>query len=285
MISIDILEQVSAAVSRCKGNVERKPNNVLCAAGIWGRIHRSRVWLGEMAPIDINVRTDSLRNSSDALKRASFWIILAGAILLLAIAGVLVGWALTRTSTAIGFDSTVAGAAALIRSWGTWGMAASITLMVVHSFLPFPAEIVALANGLVYGAVWGAVLTWFGAMLGASAAFGLGRMLGRPVVERFLPSAYKQRLADWSHTRGSVTLLVSRMIPVIAFNMINYLAALTEISWWSYLWATALGILPLTILFAILGDRMLRMPLWAWLVLSVSIAASLIALHCRRRTK
>lgn len=237
------------------------------------------------APIDINAKVDGLRKSSDALKRASFWIILVAAILLLAIAGVLVGWALPRTSAAIGFDSTVAGTAALIRSWGAWGMAASIALMVIHSFLPFPAEIVALANGLVYGPVWGAVLTWLGAMLGASAAFGVGRMLGRPFVQRFLPSEYKQRLADWSHTRGSITLLISRLIPVIAFNMINYVAALTEISWWSYLWATALGILPLTILFAILGDRMLSMPLWTWLVLGVGVAASWIALHCRRRAE
>ncbi|MBU6491613.1 MAG: TVP38/TMEM64 family protein [Burkholderiales bacterium] len=200
-------------------------------------------------------------------------------ILLLVVAGVLAGWVLPRVSPYIGFDTSVAGTAKLIRSWGAWGMAASIALMVIHSFLPFPAEIVALANGLVYGPVWGAALTWSGAMLGACAAFGVGRLLGRPLLQRFLPSESRQRLAVWSRTRGSGALLVSRLIPIIAFNVINYAAALAEISWWTFLWTTALGILPLTILFAVLGDQMLHMPLWAWLGLSVIVAIAWIALH------
>lgn len=187
-------------------------------------------------------------------------------------------------SPAIGFDSTVASAAALIRSWGAWGVAASIALMIVHSFLPFPAEAVALANGLVYGPVWGAVLTWCGAMLGASTAFGVGRILGRPFIRRFLPPEYKRRLATWSHSRGSIVLLTSRLIPVIAFNLVNYAAALTEISWWTYLWTTALGILPFTFLFAILGSRMLSMPLWVWFLLGVVVAVVWVALHHTRHT-
>ncbi len=71
----------------------------------------------------------------------------------------------------------------LVRSWGPWGVGASIGLMVVHSFIPFPAEFVALANGMVYGSFWGTVITWTGAMLGAYLAFGLSRILGRPIVE------------------------------------------------------------------------------------------------------
>ena len=50
--------------------------------------------------------------------------------------------------------------------------------MVAHSFLPFPAEIVALANGMVFGPLWGAVVIWVGAMLGAATAFALVRALG-----------------------------------------------------------------------------------------------------------
>ncbi len=38
----------------------------------------------------------------------------------------------------------------LIRSWGAWGVAASILFMIIHSFVPFPAELLALANGMIY---------------------------------------------------------------------------------------------------------------------------------------
>jgi uncharacterized membrane protein YdjX (TVP38/TMEM64 family) len=73
--------------------------------------------------------------------------------------------------------------AQFMRGAGGWGVAASIGLMVVHSFITFPAEFVAFANGLVYGPVWGSVITWVGAMLGAFAGFGVARWFGRPFVE------------------------------------------------------------------------------------------------------
>jgi hypothetical protein len=47
--------------------------------------------------------------------------------------------------------------------------------MVAHSFVPLPAEIIAIANGMVFGAVVGSIITWTGAMLGAICAFALAR--------------------------------------------------------------------------------------------------------------
>ncbi|MDA8110770.1 MAG: TVP38/TMEM64 family protein [Betaproteobacteria bacterium] len=183
-------------------------------------------------------------------------------------------WWLSPRAQAFGFDRTVRGTEELIRSWGAWGVAGSIGLMVAHSFLPFPAEIVALANGMVYGPVWGALITWTGAMLGAASAFGLARLLGRPVLRGLLPRESVKRMAEWSRERGGRALLVSRLIPVIAFNLINYAAALTEISWWTFLWATGLGILPFTIVLAVLGENVLAMPLWGWLVLGAAALAA-----------
>ncbi|HSD52973.1 MAG TPA: VTT domain-containing protein [Burkholderiales bacterium] len=74
-----------------------------------------------------------------------------------------------------------------------------------------------------------------------------------------------QALGQVAATRcGGAVLVTARLVPVIAFNLINYVAALSGISWWTFLWATGLGILPLTILLSILGDQVLSMPFWAW---------------------
>lgn len=200
---------------------------------------------------------------------SSIVINLAAAMLLLLASGA-IAWLVLPSAWIATLNSSVTYTVALIRSWGPWGVVGSIGLMIVHSFLPFPAEIIALANGMIYGPVWGAAITWVGAMLGASAAFGLVRLLGRPFVRRFLPDHHWRRLADWSHAHGGAALLISRLIPLIAFNLINFAAALTEISWWTFLWATGLGILPLTVLLAVLGDSMLTLPLWA-LVLIVGV--------------
>lgn len=208
------------------------------------------------------------------------------AVLFVMVASGILMWGWLSRAGLTGLGHSVDESVAVIRSWGAWGVLGSIALMTVHSFLPFPAEVVALANGMVYGPVWGAALTWVGAMIGASAAFGVARLLGRPFVQRLLSVEHRQRLTMWSHDRGGVTLLVSRLIPVIAFNFINYAAALTDISWWTFLWATGLGILPLTVVLAILGDRMVRLPFWAGLVIGATIliaALTAAVVHRRRR--
>ncbi len=162
---------------------------------------------------------------------------------------------------------SVAAFERLIRSWGMWGVAASIGLMVIHSFIPFPAEFVAIANGMVYGPVWGTAITWTGAMLGALLAFGLARKLGRPFVARMVLKKDWQRLDDWLARQGAAAVFFSRFIPVIAFNLINYAAGLTRISWTTFLWATGLGILPMTTLMVILGAQAEHLPWSVWLLL------------------
>lgn len=155
----------------------------------------------------------------------------------------------------------------IIESAGVWGVGASIGLMVLHSFVPFPAELVAIANGMIYGPIWGTVITWVGAMLGAFAAFGLARMLGQRFVQWLLPEKNVQRVDDWVAGHGAGALLFSRFIPVIAFNLINYAAGLTKISWWRFAWTTGLGILPLTTLMVVMGDQIETLPWQAWLLL------------------
>ena len=223
-----------------------------------------------------------MTQNSNATRHSPIAISVTAALLLLLASGALALW-LLPPAWVIDLDNTVEGTVALIRSWGAWGVLGSIGLMVAHSFLPFPAEVVTIANGMVYGPVWGTIITWVGAMLGASAAFGLVRLLGRPFVQRVLSSRHRQQLAVWSRERGGVSLLIGRLIPLIAFNLINYAAALMEISWWTFLWATGIGILPLTILLNVLGDQMLTVPLWAWLLLSAVAVLSWLILHLRWR--
>lgn len=183
------------------------------------------------------------------------------------------------------FEAWVRGAIDVIRGWGRWGMLASIGLMIVHSFVPFPAELLACANGALYGPGAGAAVTWIGAMLGASLSFALVRRYGAPLVARLLTRSQQARLDRWTLRQGTSALFFSRLMPVIAFNLINYAAALTRIGWWPFLWTTGLGILPMTLLTAILGDRLLSIPSWAWGVVSavVVLAGALWYTAQRRR--
>lgn len=155
-------------------------------------------------------------------------------------------------------------------AWGAWGVAASIGLMVMHSFVPFPAEALAIANGMVYGPLWGIAITWTGAMLGAFLAFGLARLLGRPFVEVVVARRNWHLVDDWTGKRGGRLILIGRLIPVIAFNLINYAAGLSRVSWWTFTWATAIGILPMVTLMVLIGDAM---ELLEWEAIALLIVA------------
>lgn len=207
-------------------------------------------------------------------------IALLAALLLLVV--VLVDWLTLLDVGPLDFDRFSPAPEAfqeLIRGWGAWGVAGSIGLMVLHSFVPFPAEFLAIANGMVFGLFWGTLITWSGALLGAWAAFGLARALGRPFVSRMVPGHHWQRIEGWSGSHGWSALLAARLVPVIAFNLINYAAGLVNVSWWTFTWTTALGILPLTLLMVLLGEQMTAMPVWAWLLFALAAIGLWWLLH------
>ncbi len=166
-----------------------------------------------------------------------------------------------------------------VKSWGYWGVLASMGMMILHSFIPFPAEFVAIANGVIFGPVWGTVITWAGAMLGAFLAFLLARRLGQPFVRRVLSKRKAHTLERWVARHGLGTLFISRFIPIISFNLINYAAGLTKISWWTFGWTTGLGILPMTVLMVVMGDQIHTRPFYLWVFLMLGGALLWMGLH------
>jgi uncharacterized membrane protein YdjX (TVP38/TMEM64 family) len=164
-----------------------------------------------------------------------------------------------------------------VASWGMWGVAASMALMVLHSFVPIPAEVIAIANGMMFGPWWGTLVTWSGAMLGAISAFALARWLGRPVVRRFVAEERRAGIEAW--TRRPFSLLLLRLIPVVSFNLVNFAAGLAGTGWRTFLWTTALGILPLTVVSVVLGARIFEIAWWVWAAIGVAVAIFGLAAH------
>jgi uncharacterized membrane protein YdjX (TVP38/TMEM64 family) len=202
---------------------------------------------------------------------------LAASLGFIAIAALLLWAALAALGVApAGLDLSPAQVEAFVRSWGMWSVVGSMGLMVLHSFVPVPAEVIAVANGMMFGPYWGIAVTWSGAMLGAVSAFAASRWLGRPFVCRFVAAERRAAIERWTVRPGSLLLL--RLIPVVSFNLVNFAAGLAGARWWSFLWTTALGILPLTVLSVVLGSRIFEIAWWVWGAMGgVVVAAGLIA--------
>jgi len=161
---------------------------------------------------------------------------------------------------------------ALIEGLWPWAPLAAISAMVLVSFLPIPAETVAVANGMVFGQGQGFVLTWTGAMIAAMLAFGLARWLGAPIIKRILPASTLEKFDSMVRRRGAPFLLFVRMIPLIPYTVVNYGSGLSPIPFRTYVWTSAIGMAPPIFAFVSAG-ALLRDQLWmGW----VAVAATVI---------
>lgn len=139
-----------------------------------------------------------------------------------------------------------------VRDAGTAAPVVFVVLYVVLTVFMFPGAVMTAVGGVLFGAALGTLLSVVGATLGATGAFVLARRLGRQQVER-IAGRRIGRLDAWLARRGFLAVLYVRLIPIIPFNALNYVAGVTGVATRDYVVATALGIIPGTFAFAALG--------------------------------
>lgn len=139
-----------------------------------------------------------------------------------------------------------------IDALGPFGGPAFVLLYVVLTVLFVPGTIASVAAGALFGQLWGTVLTLMGATLGAAAAFEIARRLGRERVRAQM--GRRIGAADgWVHDQG-LGVIALRPIPAVPFNALNYACGLSSAARRDYLAGTAVGIVPGTIAFVVLGS-------------------------------
>ena len=139
-----------------------------------------------------------------------------------------------------------------VAALGPLAPVAFVPLYAAVTLLPLPKNVLSAVAGLLFGLVGGVLLVLPGALLGALAAFGLGRWLGRDAVERFTGTRVA-RVDALLARRGLVAILVSRLVPVLPFTGINYAAGLTAIRLRDFVIGTAIGMVPGTVAYVALG--------------------------------
>lgn len=220
--------------------------------------------------------------SDESLPRTTSRRRLAAGLLLAAASCALAWFALPDAAKAwlVAAVTSVEGMEAAIADAGMLAPLASMALMVAHSLVPFPAEMLAIANGMIFGLAVGVLVTWAGAMLGALLAWWLARRFGQELVRKLLGETRWRKLEGAMENFGPRTLIVARLTPVISFNLVNYAAGLAGVPLWTFLWTTAIGILPITIASVLVGSHMISAswPFWAALF---AIVAALMFLHWR----
>ncbi|MDP5184161.1 VTT domain-containing protein [Blastococcus sp. BMG 814] len=114
---------------------------------------------------------------------------------------------------------------------------------------PVPRSVVSALVGAVLGFAAGLAVAFVGGMLAAVVAFGLARALGRPAVARLAGP----RLGRLAGGRTFAAVLVSRLVPVVPFVAVNYGAGLAGVRPAPFAAATAVGLVPSTLVQVGLG--------------------------------
>jgi uncharacterized membrane protein YdjX (TVP38/TMEM64 family) len=130
---------------------------------------------------------------------------------------------------------------------GFWAPLVFVLVYAAGVCLFIPGILLTTLGAAIFGAYWGFLYVWVGAMAGASAAFVIGRTLGR----EFAASMIGDRLRKYDDAierNGFATVLYLRLL-YFPFVPMNFGMGLTKVRFWDYFFGTGLGIIVGTFVF------------------------------------
>jgi len=198
------------------------------------------------------VSTDELIEHATGIRdaRPLKWSIalLAGA----AIAALLV-FGFSRLGLGFGDVANRIGVGIESLSGNPWRVPLVLLMFVTASVLFVPILALIGATVVTLGPVVGFIASAIGTMLAASATFGVGRLVGRKPLHRWLGKrvdALEQRVAK----RGVIAIALIRKVPVAPFTLVNMLIGALGIRYRDFILGTALGMLPGIAAFAFVSE-------------------------------
>jgi uncharacterized membrane protein YdjX (TVP38/TMEM64 family) len=172
-----------------------------------------------------------------------------------------------------------------VQQLGAFAPVDFILLYAFFTLLFLPKAVLSILAGATFGLSLGFAYVLVGAMAGAVIAFLLSRFVAREPTKR-LVGAHLARLDEMIARNAFVGIVVARLIPVIPFTLINYVAGLTAIRLGTFASASAIGMIPGTFVYVSLGAFGVHPRTWQfWLAVTLALImmfAGAIAVRRRR---
>jgi uncharacterized membrane protein YdjX (TVP38/TMEM64 family) len=124
---------------------------------------------------------------------------------------------------------------------GWWGPLAFIVMYAVGICIFLPGTLLTGLGGALFGPYLGTVVNFIGAMIGACAAFFIGRTLGRDYAASLIGDRLK-KYDDGIERNGFATVLYLRLV-YFPFTPMNFGMGLTKVRFRDYFFGTGLGIM------------------------------------------
>lgn len=143
--------------------------------------------------------------------------------------------------------------AAWVRSLGFWGPAAYVGAFGIGAVLFFPALVLILAGGALWGVVQGTIYVMLGAALGSTLSFFAARHLVRDRVQRYVDRHPKLAAIDRAVEQEGLRLVfLLRLSPVVPFILLNYVLGISRVRYRDYLGGLA-GMIPVVLMYVYAG--------------------------------
>lgn len=166
-----------------------------------------------------------------------------------------------------------------IRSFGLLGPIVFFLLQTLQVVVaPIPGQVMGLASGYLFGAIWGTIITVTGAVLGSYIAFVLSRHFGRPFVERVIHADALDEFDSLTEEHGLLTLFLVFLIPGLPDDVICFTAGLTDLRIDRMVFVSFVGRIPAFFFANLAGASIAEGRLWltvavvGFLVLATSVA-------------
>jgi uncharacterized membrane protein YdjX (TVP38/TMEM64 family) len=135
----------------------------------------------------------------------------------------------------------------VLESAGYWAPVLFILVYSAGICLFVPGTLLTALGAAIFGAYMGFLYVWVGAMIGASAAFWIGRTLGREFAASLIGNKLK-KYDEAIERSGFATVLYLRLV-YFPFTPMNFGMGLTRVRFWDYFFGTGLGIIVGTFIF------------------------------------
>jgi len=143
-------------------------------------------------------------------------------------------------------------------------------LLALDIVLPIPSSIIMISAGSLYGIAYGAAITFSGMMLSCLLGYLIGRAFGR--ADRHRHESKYQKSQEILDKWGEFALMASRPIPVLSESIV-ILAGSQKMSFGKAMLSCALGVLPTSLIYAMVGSQSVSISANIWsflLVIGVS---------------
>ncbi len=141
-----------------------------------------------------------------------------------------------------------------VDSLGSVGAIAFIVIYIVATIALIPASFLSLGAGVVFGVVFGSLYVLVGSILGAVAAFLIGRYFARDWIAKKIKGNRKFRAIDEAVGKeGFKIVTLTRLSPIFPFILLNYLYSITGVSLKDYILGSV-GMIPGIITFVYIGS-------------------------------